>query len=417
MTRPRPDATSHATDAKMLKSDVLIIGGGLVGGALAAALGSVGTRVVVVDQADPATLLDAGFDGRASAIALTSRRLLEATGVWRHVAEATPMREIRVSDGDSPLFLHYDAADVGEEPFGHMVENRHLRAALFARLSELASVTLCAPASVTRLERNAGRVDATLNDGRSLTAGLVVAAEGRASPTRDAAGIRVTRWDYPQVGIVCTVRHEIPHDYIAHEHFLPSGPFAILPLGEDRACIVWTERRAWTEVYRTLDDAAFTAEVARRIGGFLGEVEVVGPRWCYPLSLQFAERATDRRLALIGDAYHGMHPIAGQGLNMGFRDVASLAQEIAETMRVGGDPGDAGVLARYERARRFDNHLMLAMTDGLNRLFSNDIAPVRVARDLGLAAVNRLPAVKRTFMRHAMGMVGELPRLMRGEAL
>ncbi len=412
MTEP-PISASPET----LGADVLIIGGGLVGSALAAALGGAGARIVVVDRAGQADLLDTGFDGRASAIALTSRRVLEGAGVWQHVAEATPMREIRVADGNSPLFLHYEAADIGDEPFGHMVENRHLRAAQFARLAELDTVTLLAPAGVSTLERNPSRVDAVLDDGRRITAPLVVAAEGRGSPTRDAAGIRVTRWDYPQVGIVCTVRHEIPHGHIAHEHFMPSGPFAILPLGEDRACIVWTERKEQARLFMDLDDAAFTDEVAERIGGFLGAVEVIGPRWCYPLSLQFAERATDHRLALIGDAYHGMHPIAGQGVNMGFRDVAALAEQIADTMRVGGDPGAAEVLARYERARRFDNHLMLAMTDNLNRLFSNNIAPVRIVRDLGLAAVNRMPAVKRTFMRHAMGMVGDLPRLMRGEAL
>jgi 2-octaprenyl-6-methoxyphenol hydroxylase len=385
-----------------IRADVLIVGGGLVGGTLACALGDAGMTVAVVDAADPAAVLEAGFDGRASAIALSSRRLLEAVGLWDGMKDdAAPMLDIRVSEGRSNFFLHYDHHDIGEEPFGHMVENRVFRKALFHRMRE------------SELARSADGIETRLADGRRILAPLVVAAEGRGSRTRDDAGIRVTQWFYEQTGIVCTVGHEKPHHFIAHEHFLPAGPFAILPLLGNRSSIVWTERADLAPAIMALDDAAFTAELGRRFGDFLGSLEVIGPRWSYPLSLQFAETAVALRLVLVGDALHGMHPIAGQGLNMGLRDVAALVEVLTDARGLGLDIGAADVLERYQRWRRFDNVLMLAMTDGLNRLFSNNIAPLRLARDLGLAGVNLVPPLKKLFMRHAMGAVGELPKLMR----
>jgi 2-octaprenyl-6-methoxyphenol hydroxylase len=405
-------------DSAAVAVDGLIVGGGLVGGVLACALGEAGFDVAVVDVADPRRVLDRGFDGRASAIALSSRRLLEGIGLWPAIRdEAAPMLQIRVSDGSSPLFLHYDHRDIGHEPFGHMVENRVLRQAIADRLQALPTVRVFAPSRIAAVERRPAGVEATLADGTAVSARLLVAAEGRASPTRDAAGIRLTRWDYPQVGIVCTVAHDRPHRFIAHEHFLTAGPFAILPLLGGRSSIVWTERKDLAPAIMALDDDAFTAELSSRFGDFLGPLRVVGPRWSYPLSLQYAETATGPRLALVGDALHAMHPIAGQGLNMGLRDVAALAEVMVDAARVGADIGDRAVLDRYQRWRRFDNLLMLVLTDGLNRLFSNDLAPVRLARDVGLAAVDAMPTVKRLFMRHAMGVVGELPRLMRGQAL
>jgi 2-octaprenyl-6-methoxyphenol hydroxylase len=397
-----------------IRADAVIVGGGLVGGTLACALGAAGMRVAVVDNAEPAEVLEAGFDGRASAIALTSRRLLEGIGLWDGMKDdAAPMLDIRVSEGRSGFFLHYDHHDIGDEPFGHMVENREFRKALFHRMREIDGIVLLAPARVSGLDRSAAEVEARLTDGTRIRAPLVVAAEGRASPTREAAGIRVTRWSYRQTGIVCTVAHEKPHDFIAHEHFLPAGPFAILPLLGDRSSIVWTERADRAPAIMALGDAAFTAELGRRFGDFLGRVEVIGPRWSYPLSLQFAETAVALRLVLVGDALHGMHPIAGQGLNMGLRDVAALVDVLAEARSLGLDIGAADVLDRYQRWRRFDNVLMLAMTDGLNRLFSNDIGPLRLARDIGLAGVNLIPPLKKLFMQHAMGVVGDLPTLMR----
>ena len=403
---------------KELQADVLIAGGGLVGGTLACGLAMGGLSVIVVDTQDPADGLDAAFDGRASAIALSSQRVLGGLGLWTGMAAASAaIKEIRVTDGDSLFFLHYDRRDVGAEAFGYMVENRTIREALERRFKDFDNLTLLAPARISTVERGPGAVQARLADGRTLSARLIIGAEGRRSPTREQAGIKITQWPYKQTGIVCTVAHEKPHDNVAHERFLAAGPFAILPLTGNRSSIVWTERDELVAGLMALDDDAFLVELKSRFGDFLGKLEVVGPRWAYPLSLQYAERATGHRLALAGDAAHGMHPIAGQGLNMGLRDVAVLAEVLTDARRLGLDPGDGTVLESYERWRRFDNTLMLAMTDMLNKLFSNDITPVRLARDLGLAAVNRMPPLKKVFMQHAMGLAGELPILMRGEEL
>ena len=400
------------------KTDILIIGGGLAGGTLACILASGGVETVVIDREAPSAVLDPHYDGRASAIALGSQRVLAGAGLWGDLqGDSAAIQDIRVADGDSLAFLHYDHQDLGGEPFGFMVENRRHRAALAKRFAALDKLTVRAPDRLDTLERSPDGVTATLQSGDTIRARLVVGADGRGSEVRKRAGIQLTGWSYNQSGIVCTVRHEKPHNNIAHEHFLPAGPFAILPLTGNQSCIVWTERSELTPAIMALDEAAFGAELNERFGDFLGRVEVVGERWSYPLSLQFAERTIDQRLVLIADAAHGMHPIAGQGLNMGLRDVAALAEVIIDAKRLGLDVGAATVLDRYERWRRFDNTLMLAMTDVLNRLFSNDIAPVRIARDLGLGIVNKIPPLKRLFMRHAMGLVGDLPRLMRGQNL
>lgn len=414
---PEKSAESGKSAAD-LDADVLIVGGGMVGGTLALALARGGLGVALIDQAEPRALLAAGFDGRASAIALGSRRVLEGLDLWPLLRdEAAAIDDIRVSDGNSLFFLHYDHRDTGDEPFGHMVENRNLRKALATRLPSTPGLTLLAPAVVAERRRDDSGVAVVLDDGRRITAKLMIGAEGRQSPTREEAGIRLTRWSYRQTGIVCTVAHEKPHMGVAQEHFLPAGPFAILPLTGNRSSIVWTERSSLAPAIMALDEAGFLAELKSRFGDFLGELKVIGPRWAYPLSLQFAARTIGRRLALVGDAAHGMHPIAGQGLNMGLRDIAALAQVLVDAHRLGLDIGAATVLEDYERWRRFDNTLMLAATDGLNRLFSNSIRPLRLARDLGLAAVNRLGPVKRFLMRQAMGLSGDLPRLMRGQEL
>jgi 2-octaprenyl-6-methoxyphenol hydroxylase len=404
--------------------DVLIIGGGFAGGTLAAALGDTSLKVCMVDRADPRDALDATFDGRAFAISQSNQKLLQGTGLWPLLAETSaPILDIRVSDGPSLLFLHYDHQTVGAEPMGYMIENHHLRVALHERLKAQPGLTQLAPGQVVTLERDGGRVRAELSDGRRVRARLAVGADGRGSDTRVSAGIELTQWSYRQTGIVCTVRHECSHDYVAQERFLPAGPFAILPLMGDtpgaanRSSIVWTEREDLAPAMMTLDDDVFAQELNRRFGSFLGKVEVIGPRWAYPLSLQYARETIATRLVLIGDAAHGMHPIAGQGLNMGLRDVAALAEVLADAARLGLDIGGAATLERYERWRRFDNTMMLAATDALNRLFSNDIAPIRLARDAGLGIVNSIPPLKRLFMRHAMGSVGDLPRLLRGERL
>ena len=271
--------------------------------------------------------------------------------------------------------------------------------------------------------RGADQVSATLNDGSKISAALVIGCEGRISPTRESAGIKLTKWSYEQTAIVCTVEHERPHNFCAQEHFLPSGPFAILPLpGTDkkpgcRSSIVWTERADLAPIMMDLDDDDFLEELQIRFGDFLGELKIIGPRFAYPLTLQFAESYTAPRLALAADAAHGMHPIAGQGLNMGLRDVAVLAEVLSDAKKAGLDIGGAETLEKYERWRRFDNTLMLAVTDALTYLFSNDIKPIKLARDIGLAAINQVAPLKKLFMRHAMGTVGDLPKLMRGEDL
>ncbi len=405
------------------RTEVLVIGGGLTGMTLGCALAGAGVACVVIDASPQADLLDAGYDGRASAIAWGSAQVFRGTGLWPHLAdEAGPILDIRVADGTvaggpSMLFLHYDHRDIGDQPFGYMIENRATRRALFALAETLPALTCLAPARVESLERTSGGVEAVLADGRRIRASLAVAAEGRASPTREAAGIGVSSLSYGQTAIVCTVAHEHEHDGVAVEYFLPSGPFAMLPMTERRMNIVWTEKSELAPGFMALDDDAFLAELRHRFGEWLGAISLTGPRFAYPLSLQHAERYTDRRLALIGDAAHGIHPIAGQGLNLGLRDVAALAEAIVDARRLGLDIGGADVLARYERWRRFDSVLLAGVTDGLNRLFSNDIPPLRLARDLGLAAVDRLPPLKRFFMRHAMGVVGDLPRLVKGEGL
>lgn len=401
-----------------LAFDVIIVGGGPVGGAFACALAGAGLRTAVIDHENPAAELVPQFDGRALAVALTAQRVFQAVGLWEKTAPfAAAIEQIRVVDGASPLHLHYHHREVGNEPFGWIVESRGLRRAVAERLGAMPGITRFAPARLARLERSAHKVEAHLADGRVLEAPLAVGADGRRSVTREGAGIKVRVRDYRQTAIVCTVAHEHPHHNVAYEHFLPAGPFAILPLPGNRAGIVWTERSHLAPAIMAEDDAAFLVELKSRFGDFLGGIVLEGPRFAHPLSAQLADRYWAPRLALVGDAAHAMHPVAGQGMNMGLRDAAALAQLVVEAKRLGQDVGGDLILERYARWRRFDNLLMLGMTDGLVRLFSNDIAPIRLVRDIGLAAVNRMPAAKRLFTGHAMGLAGDIPRLMKGEAL
>ena len=406
-----------------LRAEVAVVGAGLVGGTLACALAGHGIKTILIDRLNPSIMTLPAFDGRASAVALSARRFLQAIGLWDHLAaDNEPIREIRVSDGASPFFLHYDHADVGDEPLGFMTENRRLRMAIAARMQTLSdSLTILAPAAVAGMSQSADDIALALDDGRKVTASLAISAEGREAKLRTLAGIGVTGWTYPQVAIVATIGHERSHDGIAHEHFLPAGPFAILPLpdenGVHRSSLVWTERAETAAGYLALPDDAFLAEIDARVGGFLGELSLIGPRFSHPLGLQFAARYSAGRLLLAGDAAHGIHPIAGQGLNLGFRDVAALTEIIVDAKQLGLDPAHPEGTARYERWRRSDNLVMAGVTDVLNRLFSNDIAPVRLARDVGLGVVNRITPLKKILMRHAMGTVGDLPRLMRGESL
>jgi 2-octaprenyl-6-methoxyphenol hydroxylase len=396
---------------------VCIVGAGPVGATQAATLAARGVPVALLDHQPLPPMEMPAFDGRAYAIALASQRLLDEAGVWQHLPHAPgAIRQIRVADGRpgqpaSPLRLHFDAAEVSDEPFGYMVEARSLRIALNRAL---VPAQVLAPVEISSVERTTAGAAVTLADGRVLRAALVVAAEGRQSPLRRAAGIAVTRLDYHQTAMVGAFAHEQPHHEVALEQFLPNGPFAQLPLataadfggGEHQhaSAFVWADRHPIAERMLALDDAAFSRELARRLGDHLGAVRVIGRRWSYPLSALHVARWVDTRLALVGDAAHGVHPIAGQGLNLGFRDVAALAELLAEAHARGEDLGAPALLARYQARRRPDTLAMLLGMHALERLFSNDIAPVRLARRLGIAAVDRIPALKRAFARQAMGL-------------
>ncbi|OFW98299.1 MAG: hypothetical protein A3D94_04715 [Alphaproteobacteria bacterium RIFCSPHIGHO2_12_FULL_66_14] len=416
--------------------DLAIVGAGLNGSLLALAAGEAGLSTALIDRVPLKSLTEAGFDGRTTAIAYSSQRLFAALGVWNDVAgEAEPIRDIRISDAGhdgraSPLHLHFDHREAALDardpaPMGWIVENRFLRTALLRRLADCPQVELVAPDEVIETSRTADHAELTLKSGRRLSARLVASAEGRFGSMREEAGIGAQSWSYGQIAIVLVARHERPHRGVAQEKFLPSGPFAILPMtdgpirdgraGEHRSSIVWTERTKLAHRLLELDDARFQAEFARRFGDHLGRVEAVGPRWSYPLSLVHAHRYIDTRLVLVGDAAHGIHPIAGQGYNLGVRDIAALVEVLVDAKRLGLDIGAADTLERYVQWRRTDNFTMVAATDVLTWLFSNDIKPLRLARDLGMAAVNRVPPLRRFFVRHAMGLVGDLPKLIRGE--
>lgn len=406
----------------MKQVDVVISGGGMVGLALALALGQGGLKVLVVDVLAPATTVAPSFDGRVSALAYAAVRMMRALKVWPHLEpQAQPIREILVSDGAigraaSPFSLHFDSEEVGVDSLGHIAENRHTRAALHSAVAADTNITLIAPASVSALAAEPARVTVRLSDGSEFKAALVIAAEGRESQLRTQMGIGVIGWSYPQTGIVATVHHARPHNGVAYEHFLPSGPFAILPMTGDRSSLVWTETKGKAPAMLALDDADFDAEVAARFGAHLGDTKVVGSRWSYPLKFHLARDYVRPRFALAGDCAHGIHPIAGQGLNLGLKDAAALAETILDAARLGRDIGAVDVLKRYERWRRFDSFTLAASTDALNRLFSNDIAPLRHLRDLGLGMVDAFGPARRFFMRHAGGDIGKLPRLMKGEA-
>lgn len=402
-------------------ADVVIAGGGFAGLSLALALRQgLGASFKVI-VADPAFAADAKADLRASAIAAAARRMFETLGVWDAVAaDAQPILDMVVTDSKlkdamRPVFLTF-AGEVEEgEPFAHMIENAPLNAALAAK-ARAEGVELRATA-VTRFENDGHRVTASFGDGTTTSASLLVAADGARSRVREQAGIATHGWSYGQSAIVCTVAHEREHHGRAEEHFLPAGPFAILPLKGKRSSLVWTETDAEAARIVALPDDAFHAELERRFGLHLGEIGVAGARRAYPLGLFIARSFIAERIALAGDAAHVIHPIAGQGLNMGLRDVAALAEAIVDAARLGLDVGGADVLERYQRWRRFDTMAMGVATDGLNRLFSNESDVLRLMRDVGLGLVDRMPALKSFFIREAAGVTGEVPKLLRGEAL
>ncbi len=403
-----------------MNADVIIVGGGLIGSTLALALARHEVTSIVVDALDLDVTTMAAFDGRASAVASASARMLRALGLGDVLdSDGCAIRAIRVTDGTAPQFLHFDAGDNGD-PLGIMVENGLLRVALLDAVRATAEITLIAPATITSLVRDAHGATLTLADGRVFTAPLAIAADGRKSKTREAAGIRIANWHYPNAALVSMVAHTIPHGAVACELFYPSGPMALLPMtdtadGRPRSAIVWTVDAASAAGAKKLGPKALAAEIAARIDGTLGEIEVIAPQAVWPLGYHHAASYTAERLVLVGDAAHGIHPIAGQGLNMGFRDVAALAQVLVEAARTGQDLGSPDVLARYSAWRRLDNSMVGMVTDGLNRLFAVPGRLPAAVRRFGLAGVERLPPLKARFMAEARGETGKLPALLKGE--
>lgn len=404
-------------------SDILIAGGGLNGPALALALARAGLSVTVVDARPAPARAEAGFDGRAYALALASRRLLQAIGIWPAVAPLSqPILKIVAADGRAgtgaaPFFLTFDSAEIEEGPMGHMVEDRHLYAAFLDAMRAEPRIRLIPGTAVTAQETVAGGIRVSLSDGQRLTARLIAGCDGRGSATATRAGIRRLGWGYGQTALVTAIEHELPHEGTAHQLFLPSGPLAILPLPGNRSSIVWSEAEAAAKAIQALPDEEYLSVLRPRFGDFLGAIRLAGDRFTYPLSLSLAERFVAPRVALVGDAAHGVHPIAGQGLNLGLRDVGALAEVLVGAARRGEDIGAPDVLERYQTWRRFDSTALALGMDGVNKLFSNDNPVLRSLRDLGLGAVNALPGLRRRFIREAAGLAGDLPRLMQGQPL
>jgi 2-octaprenyl-6-methoxyphenol hydroxylase len=404
-------------------TDVLIIGGSLNGAALALALAQGGLRVTVIDALPRATQTAAGFDGRSYAMALASVRMMTALGLWADLApDAQPILDIKVSDGragegPSPCTLHFDHAELEEGPMGHMVEDRFLRPALLAAIDACETITHLPGTRVTDQGTDSAAAWVTLDTGARLTAPLLVGADGRTGPVAERAGLSRKVTDYHQTALVCAIAHDLPHHGVAHQFFMPPGPLAILPLKGNRCSIVWSESTQTAAEVQALDDDAYLDYLRPRFGSFLGQIRLAGARYTYPLNLTLASAFTAPRLALVGDAARGVHPIAGQGLNAGLRDVAALAEVVVAARRRGEDIGQADVLARYAGWRRFDTATLAFATDTFNRLFSNDNPILRLGRDMGLGVVNATPTLRRAFMREAAGLTGDLPRLMTGAQL
>ncbi|MGV6804402.1 MAG: FAD-dependent monooxygenase [Ruegeria sp.] len=404
-------------------SDILIVGGGLNGPALALALAQTGHSVTVIDALDEKVRKNAAFDGRAYALALASQRLLAAIGIWDRIAgHAQPMLEIKVTDGHagagaSPFFMHFDHAEIEEGPMGFMVEDRHLRRAFMDAMAAEKAITRINGRTVVAQNSGPTGVTVTLDDGADVTGRLLVGCDGRRSGTAARAGIKRTGWDYGQTALVCAIEHDLPHHGIAHQFFMPPGPLAILPLTGNRSSIVWSERTDAARRINALDEVAYLQVLRPRFGDFLGEIRLQGERFTYPLNLTIANSFVANRLALVGDAAHGMHPIAGQGLNAGLRDVGALAEVLTLAGRRGEDISSTLVLERYQEWRRFDTAALAMATDAFNKLFSNDNPILRAGRDIGMGIVGSLPGLRRGFVREAAGLTGDLPKLLQGRAI
>lgn len=396
-------------------TDIAIVGGGLNGPTLAIALEQRGLNVTVIDALPAPKRGMRDFDGRSYALAHASMRLLRGIDLWDAIKDHTqPMLEIKVTDGragtgPSPWMMHFDHTEIEEGPMGYMCQDCHLRQALLAKMDGAARITQMSGETV--VAQSSGQL--TLASGKTVTAKLIVGADGRASGTAERAGIKRTGWGYGQTAIVCAVEHELPHGGIAHQFFMPTGPLAILPLPDNCCSIVWSETETRATKIIAMDDTDFLDALRPAFGSFLGELTLVGKRFSYPLSLTIANRFIADRVVLVGDAAHGVHPIAGQGLNAGLRDVAALVDVLSDAKARGEDIASAAVLARYEQWRRFDTATLAAATDTFNKLFSNDNPLLRAVRDMGMGVINATPRLRRTFIREAAGLTGDLPSLMR----
>ncbi len=415
------------SDVREIKSDVIIVGAGLVGLASALALGhpraGLGLKVSIVDAQTIDFSLAPEFDGRASAISRASKNMLEALGAWQDLeTKAQPICDIvvtdsKLEDSNRPTFLRFDQQDNQQWPAAYMLENRFIRQALLDQIGNVKQISFYAPCNVNDFVAGSHLAEIILDDGKVLSAPLVIAADGRNSSLRQRAGLKTIGWDYGQRGIVATIDHERPHNGVAEENFLPAGPFAILPLKQPcRSSLVWTEREDIANGLMSAGDEEFDRELERRFGDHLGEIKRSGARWSYPLSMQLAKDYAAPRLMLVGDAAHVVHPLAGLGFNLGLRDAAALAEVVGEALHLGMDFGALDVGENYQAWRRFDNLTAAFMMDALNRLFSNNSPTVRHIRDLGLALVENSPAAKRFFINEAAGLSGKLPKLMRGSA-
>lgn len=401
-----------------IDTDIAIVGGGLNGPILALALAQAGIKSTVIDALTTKVRKNASFDGRSYAVALTSQRLLNNIGLWTNIKDnAQAILEIKVSDGragegPSPFFMHFDHAEIEDGPMGYMVQDRYLRRTLLDAMAENPNVTHIQGETVVGQDVISGGVSVTLSSGKKISARALIGCDGRGSGTAERAGIKRIGWGYGQTALVCAIEHEKPHGGIAHQFFMPTGPLAILPLTGNRSSIVWSETEINATAFNALSDAEYLTMLRPRFGNFLGEISLAGARYSYPLALSITDRLVADRTALVGDAAHGLHPIAGQGLNAGMRDIAALVQIITEAQKRGEDYGSLAVLTRYEEWRRFDNTALALATDTFNKLFSNDNLVLRLGRDLGMGLINKLPGLRRGFIREAAGLSGDLPDLM-----
>ncbi|WP_417262287.1 FAD-dependent monooxygenase [Celeribacter sp.] len=404
------------------KSDLIIVGGGLNGPALALASANAGLRVTLIDSLPKDTRTSDVFDGRGYALSLGSHKLLKAIGLWDRVsAHAQPILDVKVTDGKpgegpAPFMLEFRDGEIDESPMGYMVEDRFLRQAILDALDAQPRITQVEGLVVAQ-EVDLHGAKVTLDSGAEIEGKLIVGCDGRKSGTAERAGIKRTGWAYGQTALVCAISHELPHNGAAHQYFLPSGPLAILPLPGNQSSIVWTEKDKMAADIQALSDEDYLAVLRPRFGDFLGEISLAGKRFTYPLNITLANQFTAQRIALVGDAAHGMHPISGQGLNAGLKDVGALTEVLVEAHRRGEDIGREDVLQRYAQWRRFDVASMALMTDSFNKLFSNDNPLLRIARDIGMGVVNSVTGLRRAAIREAAGVNGDVPKLLRGVPL